>query len=119
MTNSGKGFAKLVAALAITLVGPNAYSEGQASGFHVSAVRTDKNGFGYVRFVEPLTGTPASCANNHPNHLAFNLGTAGGKGIMSIALAAQATGKTMLARGTGTCDIYSGVESWHWGYVGD
>ena len=83
-------------------------------------VRADKTGKGYIKFDKPLTGSPASCiAGGHERHLAFDLNTLGGQGVMSLALSALATGKSIRARGTGTCDIYSVVESWDWGYVYD
>lgn len=36
---------------------------------------------------------------------------------MSLALSALSTGKSIRAKGTGTCDIYGYIESWSWGYV--
>lgn len=94
------------------------FGEAQVDGVKVVNVRADKDGKGYVTFDQPLSGTPASCiSGGHTRHLAFDLNTEGGKGIMSIALAAQASGKSIKARGTGQCDIYGIVESWAWGYV--
>lgn len=93
------------------------FGEAQVEGVKVINVRVDKDGRGYVRFDQPLSGTPASCISGHNEHLAFDLNTDGGKGIMSIALAAQASGKSIKARGTGQCDIYSIIESWSWGYT--
>ena len=94
-----------------------AFSGAQVDEAKVVNVRVDKNGKGYIRFDKPLTGAPASCISGHAEHLAFDLSTPGGKGIMSVALAAQASGKTIKAQGNGQCDIYGTVESWSWGYV--
>jgi hypothetical protein len=94
----------------------NAYSVAHVSLFTVENVRVDKSGKGYVKFSVRLAGSPASCSN-HLNHLAFDTNTPGGQAIMSLALTAQSTGKKIYARGTNTCDIYSVVESWDWGYI--
>jgi len=96
----------------------NALAVGEANSFKVVSVRADQSGFGYVRFDKPLEGSPASCiSGGHDYHLSFDLNTPGGKGIMSIALAAQATGKSVIARGTGTCAGYNVVERWNYGWV--
>lgn len=91
---------------------------GQANNFSVENVRIDKNGYGFIKFVEALQGTPATCiSGGHTSHLAFDANTAGGRGILSLALSAQAAGKKIYAVGTGTCDQYGVVESWSYGWV--
>lgn len=94
-----------------------AFAAGEVVGAHVTAVRSDKTGSGYIKFDAPLSATPASCISGHEYYLAFDLNTPGGQGIMSIGLSALATGKTVKAVGTGSCDIMSVVESWSWGYI--
>jgi hypothetical protein len=49
--------------------------------------------------------------------LAFNTNEAGGRAILSIVLAAQASGKKINARGTGTCSLYGVMEDWNWGLI--
>ncbi len=92
-------------------------ARGIANNYKVERVRVDKSGFGYIMFNKPLVGSPADCIDGHDSHLAFDLNTPGGKGIMSMALSAQATGKNIKASGSGDCDIYNVVETWSWGYI--
>jgi len=98
------------------LCSPSVFAAGDVNA-KVTAVRADKSGKGYVVFEQDLNGTPATCINGYPNLLAFDVNTPGGQAIMSIALAAQASGQRVRARGTGDCGIYSTIESWSWGYV--
>ncbi|MCP3927188.1 MAG: hypothetical protein GY714_31910 [Desulfobacterales bacterium] len=79
-------------------------------------VRVDKSGFGIVKFdkkiTEPLEGV------THFEHLSFNTNEAGGRAIMSLVLAAQASGKKVHAFGTKSTNEYKTlVESWNWGCV--
>ncbi|WP_055022794.1 hypothetical protein [Shewanella sp. P1-14-1] len=83
----------------------------------VEYVRVDVSGKGIVKFTKKLTNSPAGCGNGHPQHLSFNTNTAAGRAIMSIALTAHASGKTISARGTGGCGHYGTVETWSWGLV--
>lgn len=95
-----------------------AYAAGEVNGFTVQNVRVDKGGYGFIKFVEPLQGTPAACiSGGHDFHLSFDTNTSGGKGVLSLALLAQATGKKVQAKGTGTCDQYGVVESWGYGWT--
>ncbi len=71
------------------------FGEAQVYDAKVVNVRVDKSGKGYVRFDIPLSGTPASCIIGHSEHLAFDLSTDGGKGIMSIALEVDPITDTM------------------------
>lgn len=91
---------------------------GKANTFKVDQVRVDRNGKGYVQFVNNLVETTPSCST-HPKQLAFDLNTPGGQAIFSLALAAKASDKKIWAVGTGTCDVYSVVESWAWGVIRD
>jgi len=94
------------------------FSAGYVDNFHVEDVRVDANGLGFIRFDQPLKGTPATCiSGGHTAHLSFDINTAGGKGILSLALSAQASGKAIVARGTGSCDGYNVVERWSYGWI--
>ena len=110
---------KLLTLLVLLSFHSAVYAVGEAQHFTVENVRADNSGKGYVKFTQPLIGTPAACigTSNHTNHLSFNTANPGGKAILALVLAAQATGNTVLARGTGTCEEYGVVESWDWGYV--
>lgn len=94
-----------------------AYAVGEVNVFTVQNVRVDKGGYGYIKFVEKLQGTPAACISGHDYHLSFDTNTSAGKGVLSLALLAQATGKKVQAKGTGTCDQYGVVESWSYGWI--
>ncbi len=103
----------------LIFAGNTAHAEGIANTLTVDNVRVDRSGVGYVRFTTPLISTPPACATTYPNHLSFNTNTPGGQAILSIALTAKASGKRIYAKGAGTCDIYTVVESWSWGYLAD
>lgn len=94
-----------------------AIAQGTANYFEVDFVRVDKSGKGYVNFKSPIIGEPASCTTTYLNALAFDTKTDGGKSILSVALTAQATGKKILAKGTGDCGVYGVMEDWNWGFV--
>jgi len=109
---------KSLTLLALLSFHSGAYAVGEANRYIADYVRADKSGFGYVKFTQPLAGTPATCiGGGHTNHLSFDTKTDGGKAILAVVLSAQATGNPVIARGTGTCDQYVQVESWSFGYV--
>jgi len=93
------------------------YAIGEVKSFTVNNVRVDKSGYGFIKFNQMLEGTPAACISGHEYHLSFDLNKPGGKGVLSLALSAQATGKPIVANGTGTCDEYGVVESWNYGWI--
>ncbi|WOI37718.1 hypothetical protein R1T43_01380 [Alteromonas sp. CI.11.F.A3] len=103
--------------LLLLVVSPYALA-GKANTFKVDQVRVDRNGKGYVQFVNNLVETSPSCST-HPKHLAFDVNAPGGQAIFSLALAAKASNKKIWAVGTGTCDVYGVVESWSWGVIKD
>lgn len=107
-----------VAFLVLSACAQNSFSVGHADMYEVDFVRVDKSGFGYVNFKTKLVGTPASCTQpGYEAALAFNTNEAGGKAILSLVLSAQASGKKVLARGSGACAVYSVMEQWEWGYI--
>src|SRR5688572_1634862 len=108
-----KLLATLVTLLSISL---NTAAFGGIDNGVVIEVRVDKSGLGYVAFGSPLTSQPPTCTQaGYANALAFNTNEAGGRAILSIVLAAQASGKKINARGTGTCSLYGVMEDWNWG----
>ncbi len=116
--NKRVGIGLLTSSVLLTAVtfSTNVLAAGAAINLTVKEVRADRNGMGYVRFNGPITDAPPACST-HKEHLAFDVNTAAGRAIMSLALAAQASGKPITAYGTGSCDIYNVVESWNWGVV--
>lgn len=100
------------------LISTNAVAVGEVNDFKVVNVRADADGRGYIKFDQPLAGTPATCiSGGHNYHLSFDLNSPGGAGILSIALSAHATGKSIRARGTGNCDDYGLIEKWNYGWI--
>lgn len=83
----------------------------------VDTVRVDNNGWAFIRFTSPLGMEPASCIQDHPNHLSFDTKTDAGKAILSLALTAHSTGKRIFARGTDTCEGYGVIENWNFGWI--
>ena len=92
---------------------------GLANTVEVDFVRVDSDGRGYVNFKTALISEPASCTNGYPNALAFDTNTAGGRAILSVALAAKSSGKKIYAKGTGACTVYGVMEDWSWGAIKD
>lgn len=81
-------------------------------------VRVDENGLGFIRFDKQLGEVPAACiAGGHTSHLSFDLNSPGGNGVLSLALAAQASGKSIVAWGKGSCEGYGVVERWSHGWI--
>lgn len=115
------GFNNILTIAVLLMLSVNVFAYGLADSFEVVKVRADASGKGYVKFNQSLLDSETSenltCRKMHPNHLAFDTNTPAGMAILSLALAAQATGKPVYARGKGECDIYSVVESWSWGRI--
>jgi hypothetical protein len=87
----------------------------------VAHVRVDRNGWGIIEFALPISGTPAACRSApYLSHFSFDSNTAGGKALYAMALSASASGKFLLAYGTGACSEYAGiVESMSYGVTYD
>jgi hypothetical protein len=115
------GFNNVLTIMLLMVLSVDALSFGLADSFKVVTVRADASGKGYIRFDQPLRDStyPESldCRASHPKHLAFDTNTPAGMAILSLALAAQATGKPVYATGKGECDVYGTVESWSWGRI--
>lgn len=100
----------------VALFSQGVSASGSATNLAVGEILVDYVGRGVVRFNGPLTGTPPACST-HGEHFAFDANTAGGRAVLSLVLAAQASGKTIRAYGKGTCDIHPNIESWSWGAI--
>ena len=93
-------------------------AEGLAENYEVDFVRVDRSGLGYVKFKTNLVGSAAACTQpGYEAALAFNTNEAGGKSVLALVLAAQASGRKVLARGTGACTVYGVMEEWNCGYI--
>ncbi|GEA11691.1 hypothetical protein [Alteromonas sp. KUL49] len=112
---------KFVLTLFTFLMAFECCSVGIANMYLVKSVRVDASGIGYVEFDKSLTasstGLPSCTIDFYKNMLAFDTKTDGGKAILSTALTAYTSKKKMWVAGTGTCSVYSVMESWDWGYV--
>lgn len=95
------------------------YASGLANGYEVDYVRVDHTGLAYVNFMSALINSPASCTETpgFTKALAFDTNTAGGKSILSVVLMAKASGKTIYAVGTGSCESYGIIENWSYGWI--
>ncbi|WHI52757.1 hypothetical protein P3339_08340 [Microbulbifer sp. MLAF003] len=109
----------LITAFAV-LLASNAYSLGSVSA-KVEQIRVDGDGRAMIFFDKPLGGTPAACADktNYGNALAVDAATDGGKAVLSMVLAAKASGATVTAYGHGVCGLYGSnvVETWNHGFL--
>ncbi|WP_444897750.1 hypothetical protein [Microbulbifer sp. SSSA005] len=110
---------KLILPIAIALsYSPITSAAGIASSFDIEYVRIGKSGKGFVRFKSELNYDPPECVSSHyKDALAFDTNEKGGASIYAMALAAQAQGKKIYAVGSDSCDAYSQIESWSWGYI--
>ncbi|WP_422135465.1 hypothetical protein [Endozoicomonas sp. ALD040] len=101
----------------VSIISVESFAKGVAEKFNVTAVRVDQSGKGYVVFDRDLIGQPAECITTYTNSLAFNTSTPGGQAILSLALAAKASGSPIKAVGTGKCDAYGVMEDWSYGFI--
>ncbi len=109
---------KIIYLFLLLVLAATARAEGVAQMLDIDFVRVDRNGLGLVRFISDLTNTPPSCTQTaYTRSMAFDTNTAGGRSILSVVLAAKASGKKVYARGTGSCDVYGVMEDWGWGYI--
>jgi hypothetical protein len=90
---------------------------GVISGGHVTRVRVDRDGHGYVTFDRALTETPASCISGYPSSLSFDTGTTAGRAVLSLMIAAKAMQSGIWGAGTGECSECGLIESWNYGYA--
>lgn len=106
---------RLVASAIGLLIMQAAFAQGTVTG-HVVKVRIDQSGKGFVYFDQNVVGSPSCIMPTYENALAFDTNTAGGKAIMTRALAAKAMEDLITVYGSGTCSIYgSWAEDWMYG----
>jgi hypothetical protein len=107
---------KGLAAIIVGMFVMEAAVAGGSTTAHVTNVRIDQTGKGFVYFDQNLVGSPTCVMATYENALAFDTNTAGGKAIMARALAAKATGDLIKVYGMGTCSVYgSWAEDWLYG----
>ena len=112
---------KKIIILYITLLfASEAYSIGKVSDAKVTQIRVDVDGRAMIFFDQLVGGTPANCV--HPAYtkaLGVDASTEGGKAVLSLALAAKATGSPVTAYGLGVCGVYGGsiIETWNHGFL--
>lgn len=76
----------------------------------VVRIRVDKDGKGMVFFSQPVSGALGCVDPVYASALGFDTALPGGKSMLAAVLAAKATGDTITAFGTGTCDSYNVTE---------
>lgn len=102
---------RIVCALALAASTSEVLAIGLIETGKIVQVRVDKSGRGYVLF-DRKVASPANCVYpNYPSHMSFDTNTTGGRSILGVALAAQSTGSSVAAAGTGTCEGYGVMEN--------
>lgn len=89
-----------------------AFSAGTVTGATLTGV-TIFSSIGDILFVSTnqTVETPASCGQNTAFQFAVDLTTALGQQTMALLLAARAAQTPISISGTGTCSVYSNVET--------
>ncbi|WP_062270576.1 hypothetical protein [Endozoicomonas arenosclerae] len=108
---------KFILLILFSFISIESYAKGVADNFKVSSVRIDNTGKGYVVFDRDLVAAPAECITTYTNSLAFDASEAPGQAIMSLALAAKASGSPIKAVGSGNCSTYGVMEDWLYGFI--
>lgn len=101
---------KIVLFVATLLFSNAAFCHGVVTGY-VKEVRVENNGNVLVIFDRDAGGTPPECSATTKNNMAFNVTEPGGEGMLSVALAAQASGNLLRGRGSGRCSNWSTIET--------
>ncbi len=109
----------VITVLFLSLAPSPVWAEGFADYLYVKDIRIDRDGKGLVVFTSALSGSRPSCAASYPYSLSFDTNTEGGKGVYILVLTAKALNKTIFARGTNSCSIFSVVEDWQRGWLSD
>jgi hypothetical protein len=109
MENDVKRYPLALMSLA-TLLSISAHAAGSLSTATIETVTVDSNGFGLVKFTQPIAGTPpSSCViPGYASALAFDTNTAGGRSLLAVLLIAKASGSTLDVGGKGACGVYPG-----------
>ncbi len=102
----------------VSLVPVLSSAEGIVSS-ELTGVRIAADGRGMAYFADVIGNTPPSCASGYRYQLSFDTNNAAGKAIHATLLTALAAGKSVYAKGSGTCTTYTVVENWEWGQVLD
>jgi len=77
----------------------------------ISQVDVRSNGYFLIWFTGSITGSSNNNCRQHSQSMTGNANTAGGKIVLSGALAAWTTKSAVWAQGTGNCNEYSDYES--------
>ena len=105
---------KKLLTLALTLASFNAFSTYYAGG----VIKTVTLGKAYENkaffWVEGSPSKKAECQDNKSANFALDISTETGKATYSLILAAQMSGTKVNVSGTGSCDIYGGIEDLNW-----
>ena len=102
------------------LASSNVFAFGTFSNAKITSIRVDNSGKAMIFFDKDKTREPATCVHSaYTRALGIDASTEGGKAVLSMALAAKATGSRVTAHGTGGCGVYGGnnVETWGHGFI--
>ncbi|TRY33412.1 hypothetical protein [Aliiglaciecola sp. M165] len=103
------GFAVAIFFSAV-LFSTSALSYGVVEGYVVE-VRVERGGKVLISFDREIHGSPPACSAGRKTNMAFTTLDEGGEGMLSAALAAQASGNMLRGRGGGVCNVWSTIES--------
>ncbi len=104
----------------LSLFSLNVFAFGTFSDAKISHIRVDNDGRVMIFFDRDKIRDPASCVHTaYARALGVDASTEGGKAVLSMALAAKATGSPVTAHGFGICGVYGGsvVETWNHGFI--
>ncbi|MES9880669.1 MAG: hypothetical protein ABW185_07290 [Sedimenticola sp.] len=111
---------KIIIILLFTFITSNAFAFGSINDAKITKIRVDGNGHAMIFFDKDKTREPATCVHSaYVRAFGIDASTDGGKAVLSMALAAKATGTLVVAHGKGICGVYGGsvIETWDHGFI--
>lgn len=97
------------AVLALTLISGSAARASISPPGTVYGITVATNGIVY--FWQRSVRVQPACSAGMPGRWVFNSATPGGQSLLALILSANASGKSVIVAGTGTCDVSSDTES--------
>lgn len=103
----------------VTLCNINLAHSGSVVNTTIIKIRVDNDGRAMIFFNTAVT-PPAACSHTaYSSALGIDAATPGGQAVLSMALAAKATGAPVTAHGFSYCGVYGGsnIETWNHGFI--